>query len=137
MSDNLFQDLKDALKSFKEFLSANTAILAPAIKALKPIVPQIGDLLNKLIQLMGELKGAIQNLNVGNIADLDKVSQFTTAVTTVLETAQALLPQQGADIQKVLDAAGVVTGLPSLDEVKQEILSLIDAIVGDLNTLNS
>lgn len=134
---NLYQELKDALKSFKDFLDANTAVLAPAIKSLKPIVPQIGDLLNKLIQLMGELKTAIQNINVGAIPGLDKVSQFTTAVTTVLQTAQALLPQESGQIQQVIEAAGVVTGLPSLDQVKQDILDLLTAIVGDLNTLNS
>jgi hypothetical protein len=134
---NLFQELKDALTSFKSFLDTNTAIIKPAIAALKPIVPQIGDLLNKLIALMNDLKTAIQNINVGAIPGLDKVSQFTSAVKTVLQTAQALLPQESGQIQQVLDAANVVTGLPSLDQVKQEILDLLTAIIGDLTTLNS
>jgi hypothetical protein len=30
----------------------------------------------------------------------------------------------------------VVSGLPSLDTVKQDILKLIDGIIGDLNSLN-
>lgn len=134
---DLFQELKDALTSFKGFLDTNTATIKPTIAALKPIVPQIGDLLTKLITLMGQLKTAIQNINVGAIPGLDKVSQFTTAVTTVLHTAQALLPQESGDIQQVLDAASVVTGLPSVDQVKQEILDLLTAIIADLTTLNS
>jgi hypothetical protein len=134
---NLFQELKDALTSFKSFLDTNTTIIKPAIVALKPIVPQIGDLLTKLITLMGQLKTAIQNINVGTIPGLNKVSEFTTAITTVLHTAQALLPQQSGDIQQVLDAASVVTGLPSVDQIKAEILGLLDAIITDLTTLNS
>jgi hypothetical protein len=137
MADNLFQELKDALTQFKTFLSANAATIKPVIAALKPLVPQIGELLSKLIELMNKLKTTIQNLNIGAIQGLDKVSQFTTAVTTVLHTAQALLPQQAPDIQKVLDAASVVTSLPSFDQLKAEIIALLDAIIGELNGLNS
>ena len=45
----LFQDLESALTDFKKFLADNTAILLPVVQALKPIVPQLGVLLNNLI----------------------------------------------------------------------------------------
>ncbi|MGB9366936.1 MAG: hypothetical protein WCE79_13085 [Xanthobacteraceae bacterium] len=137
MAENLFQELKDALAQFKTFLHDNATTIKPVIVALKPLVPQIGELLNKLIELMNKLKTTIQNLNVGAIPGLDKVSQFTTAVTTVLHTAQALLPQQAPDIQKVLDAASVVTSLPSFDQLKAEIITLLNDIIGELTNLNS
>jgi hypothetical protein len=139
MSDtsNLYQQLKDALTQFKQFLDTNTATLKPAIAALKPIVPQVGDLLSKLIDLMGQLKTAVTNINVGAVPGLAQISQFTSSATTLLQTAEALLPSQKSAIDDVLSVANVVTGLPSFDTLKQDILDLLTAIVGDLNTLNS
>jgi hypothetical protein len=134
---NLYQDVKDALTQFKQFLDSSTAELKPAIAALKPIVPQIGDLLAKLIDLMGQLKTAISNLDVNNIPGLAQVSQFTSGITSLLTTAEALLPQEKPAIDEVLGAANVITGLPSLSTIKQDILDLLDAIVGDLNALNA
>lgn len=134
---NLYQQVKDALTTFKSFLDSSTATLKPAIAALKSIVPQISDLLTKLIILMGELKTAISNIDLSHIPGLDQVTKFTSSITTLLQTAEALLPDQKADIDSVLSAASVVTSLPSLDTIKQDILNLIDGIVSDLNSLNS
>jgi hypothetical protein len=92
-------------------------------------------LIDKLITLMGQLKTEIQNLDVGAIPGLDKVSAFTNGIKTLLTTAANLLPDQKADIEEVLGVVNVVSGLPTLDTVKADILALIDAIVADLNTL--
>jgi hypothetical protein len=132
---NLYGDLKNALNDFKTFLDANTATIAPAIKALESVVPQVSDLVSKLTDLMGKMKTEIQNLNVAGIPGIDQVSKFTNAITTVLTTAKSLLPDQATAIQDVLDVTNVVTGLPTLDTVKADILNLIDAIVADLNKL--
>jgi hypothetical protein len=136
-SSNLYQEVKDAMTTFKKFLDDNTAALKPAIAALKPIVPQIGDLLTKLIGLMGELKTAITNIDVTNVPGLSQVSAFTSGIVALLQTAESLLPQEKAAIDDVLGAASVVTSLPSLSTVKQDILNLIDGIVSDLKSLNS
>jgi hypothetical protein len=132
---NLYKDLENALNDFKTFLDSNTATIAPAIKALEAVVPQISDLVTKLVDLMGKMKTEITNLNVTGIAGLDQVSKFTNAITTVLTTAKSLLPDQATTIQDVLDVTNVVTGLPSLDTVKQDIIKLIDGIVADLGQL--
>lgn len=95
---NLYVELKNALTDFKTFLDANTATIAPAIKALELVVPQVSDLVSKLTDLMGKMKTEIQNLNVGGIAGIDQVSKFTEAITTVLTTAQNLLPDQAPAI---------------------------------------
>jgi ABC-type transporter Mla subunit MlaD len=134
---NLYQELKDALSQFKSFIDTNSATLKPAITALKPIVPQIGDLLTKLIDLMNQLKTTISGINVGAIPGLSQVSQFTGTVKTLLTTAEALLPQQKTAIDEVVAATDVVTGLPSLDTVKQDILNLLTGIINDLTALNS
>lgn len=136
---NIYQEVKDAMATFKKFLDDNTPVLKPAIAALKPIVPQIGDLLTKLIDLMGQLKTAINNIDLSTIGGdaLGKISAFTAAVTGLLKAAESLLPQQKDAIESVLGAASVVTGLPSLDTVKQDILNLIDGIIADLTQLNS
>jgi hypothetical protein len=134
---NLYQELKDALQEFKDFLDTNVPVIKPAIQALSSMIPQITELLDKLIGLMGDLRNEINNLNVGAIPGLDKVSQFTASVRTLLETSKNLLPNEADTIDDVLAVVNVVTGLPTLDAVKADILTLIDQIVGHLNSLKS
>jgi hypothetical protein len=134
---NLYQDLKNALNDFKTFLDTNVPTIKPAIQALKAIVPQIGTLLTSLIDLMGKLKTEIQSINVGAIPGLDKVAAFTASAKTLLTTAEGLLPADKPAIDQVLSAIDVVAGLPTLDTVKADILTMIDAIVAQLNSLNA
>jgi phage-related protein len=133
---NLFDELKAALTTFKDFLHNNVATIKPAVQALKAVVPQISELLSKLIDLMGKLKTEINKLNPGAIPGLGQVSQFTAGITTLLTTAKNLLPNEAGAIDEVLAVTSVVSSLPSLDAVKAEILALIDAITADLNQLN-
>lgn len=136
-AQNLFEELKAALTSFKQFLDANVATIKPAIQALKSIVPQITELITKLIDLMGKLKTEINNLNPGVVGDgLTKVTEFTNAIKTLLTTAKDLLPNEAGTIDDVLGVVNVVSSLPSLDAVKAEIIALIDSIVANLNQLN-
>jgi hypothetical protein len=134
---SLFEDLKNALKDFKEFLDQNVSTIATAISALKSLVPQITELLDKLVDLMGKLKTEINNLNVSAIPGLAEASEFTDKMKNFLNAMKTLLPEETDSIDDVLEVANLVTGLPSLDEIKTEILSLIDAIVGHLNTLKN
>ena len=133
--DNLFEQLKSVLQDFKDFLDTNVPTIKPAIQALASLVPQIVDLLDLLIGLMNDLKTEVQNLDVSGIPGLDQVSQFTGQITTFLDTTKDLLPDQAATIEEIRSVANVVTGLPSLDEIKTEILALIDAITAHLNSL--
>ena len=64
---NLYADLKTALTDFKTFLDTNLTTIKPAISALKSIVPQVGDVIVKLIALMGKLKAEISSLNVPRV----------------------------------------------------------------------
>jgi hypothetical protein len=134
---NVYQELKTVLQDLKTFLDQNVPIIKPAINALSSIVPQINDLINELVALLGKLKTEIQNLNVGAIPGLDKVAGFTTAVKTLLETTKKLLPNEAGTIESVMAAADVVTGLPTVDQLKTELTTLIDAIVTHLNSLKS
>ena len=135
---SLFDDLKAALTTFKQFLDTNTATLKPAITALKAVVPQVGDLLTKLIGLMDQLKTEINNLNAGAVgAGLATATQFVSSAKALLDTAKNLLPNDAATIDQILAVVNVVASLPSLDAVKTEILGLIDAIKTDLTTLNA
>jgi len=138
MSDttsNLYQELKDALTTFKQFLDSTAATLKPAIATLASIVPQVGDLLTKLITLMGQLKDAINNIDLGAVQGLSQISQFTSSATTLLQTAESLLPAQKNAIDDVLSVANVVTSLPSFSTLKQDILDLLTGIINDLNSL--
>jgi ABC-type transporter Mla subunit MlaD len=137
MADNLFDELKDALQEFKDFLDDNVATIKPAVNALADLIPQVNDLINELVNLMNTLKTEIQNLDVSGIPGLSEVSEFTSKTTSLLTAAKNLLPDAADEIDQVLGIAEVVTGLPSLDEVKAEIISLLDAIIAHLNSLKA
>jgi len=135
---NLFEDLRNALKDFKGFLDQNVPLIKPAIQSLKSIVPQITELIDKLITLMGELKTEIQKLlSSGPIQNLDKITQFTAGITTLLTTAKTVVPAEAATIDDVLKVAQLAGSLPTIGQLKDEINSLIDAIVAHLNSLKS
>jgi hypothetical protein len=134
---NLFDDLKKSLQDLKDFLAAKKAVIKPAISALKGLGLPIGDLLSQLITLLGKLKTEISNLDVSQVPGLADVSTFTGSVRSMLEAAKKLLPDESGDIDQVLGIADVVTSLPSLDQLKQEIIDLITAIVTDLQDLNA
>ncbi len=132
---NLFEQLKEVLQDFKDFLDENVPTIRPAIRSLAALIPQIGDLIDLLVGLMNDLKNEVQNLDISGIDNLDKVSEFTTRVGTFLDTTKDLLPDQADTIDEIRSVANVVTGLPSLDELKAEIIALIDAIIAHLNSL--
>jgi hypothetical protein len=134
---NLFEELKDVLQDFKDFLDTNVPVIKPAIQALASLIPQVTELIDKLVDLMNKLKTEVENLDVGAIPGLAEASEFTTKVKAFLEAAKTLLPDEADTIDDVLGVADVVTSLPSLDEVKTEILALIAAIVAHLNSLKA
>ena len=68
---------------------------------------------------------------------LDTVSSLTKNATTVLTTAESLLPNEKDSIDKVLAAINVVSDLPSFNTLKKDIEDLIDAIIALLKAINS
>ncbi len=138
MAQNLFEELKEVLAEFKQFLDDNIDTIRPAIQAIAGLIPQVNELIDKLIDLMGKLKTEIQNLDLGSVAGvLGDAVEFTSRVTAFLEAAKSLLPDEADEIDEVLGIAEVVAGLPSFDAVKTEIIALVDAIVVHLNSLKA
>jgi uncharacterized protein Yka (UPF0111/DUF47 family) len=135
MADNLFQELKDVLEEFKTFLDDNVPTIRPAIQAIAGLIPQVTELLDKLIDLMNKLKAEINSLDVNAIPGLDEATQFVDRIKAFLAAAKNLLPEEAGTIDDVLSVADVVGSLSGLDDVKQDILDLIDAIVAHLNSL--
>ena len=132
---NLFEQLKEVLADFKSFLDDNVATIKPAIQAIAALVPQITELIDLLVDLLAKLKTELQNLDVGTIPGLGEVAQFTAMIPTFLDAAKKILPSEASSIDSIADVASVVTGLPSVDAVKAELISLIDAITAHLNSL--
>jgi phage-related protein len=134
---NLFDQLKDVLQDFKTFLDSNVPTIKPAIQAIASLIPQVTELIDKLVGLMNSLKTEINKLDVNAIPGLAEASNFTSKIKTLLDAAENLLPDQKSTIDDVRSVADVVTGLPSLDAVKAEIIALIDAINVHLNSLKA
>jgi hypothetical protein len=135
MPGNLYEDLRNALRDFKQFMDANVGTIKPAYQAIVNVVPRLESLVDELNDLLNRVKTEIQNLNVSAIPGLDQVSSFTEQVGTFLDSARTLLPSESATIDEISSALDVVGGLPSVDEVKGEIISLIDAVRGHLTGL--
>lgn len=136
-TSDLFRDLRNALSNLKAILDANGAGLKTTIQTLKTVLPQVGDLLNQLISLMNSLKTDIQNLDVSNVTGLPQLASFATSAQTVLQDSEDLLFDRKDDVDQVLGVLSILESLPSLVSVRQDILTLIDGIVADLNTLSA
>jgi len=134
---NLFEELKDALTKFQTFLDANVGTIKPAVQSLKAIVPQVGDLITKLIDLMGKLRDEIDKINPGTVQGLTTVTEFANNIKTLLDTSKGLLPNEAAKIDGMLQVVDVVSSLPSLDALKDTVKQLINGIVTDLTKLNA
>jgi ABC-type transporter Mla subunit MlaD len=133
---NLFQELRDVLQDFKDFLDENVPTIQPAIQALASLIPQIVELIDLLVGLLDQLKTEVENLDVSAIPGLSEVSEFTGKINGLVEAARALLPDDAEeDLEEVLEVASVVGSLPSLDQVRGEIVTLIDAVVAHLQSL--
>jgi len=133
--NNLFQELNDILQEFKTFLDQNVPTIKPAIQAIASLVPQVTDLIDKLVDLMQKLKAEIEKLDTSAIPGLSEATEFVDKVKGFLGAAKNLLPDEADTIDDVLGVADVVGSLSGLDEVKQQILDCIDAIVAHLNSL--
>lgn len=133
--ENLFEQLKAVLADFKSFLDDNVPTIKPAIQAIASLVPQVNELIDLLVDLLGKLRTELENLDVAAIPGLAEVAEFTGMIPALLDAAKKLLPAETASIEAIGDVADVVTGLPGVDAVKAEILTLIAAIVAHLNSL--
>lgn len=137
MAENLYQDLKDALQTFRDFLNPErVGLITEVYKALRGSIRQVEELLTKLIDLLGQVKTQIQNIDV-NIPGLSEMSGFVQSTRAFLQTTRKLLPEQAESIDAVLTATDVIGSLPSLDQVKTEVINLIDEIVGILTGIKN
>jgi hypothetical protein len=139
--DNLYERLQLELEKFKKFLDDNVPTIKPAVIAIASVVPQINELIDKLINLMEALGREIQEMDLGAVGGhLATVTDFTNSIKTVAEVARDILPD-GAD--DVLSVVNVVGSLPSLDDVKAAVLGLIGdattdgSIIFHLNSLKA
>lgn len=133
----LFEELKDVLTEFKKFLDDNVATIKPAIQQIANLIPQVKDLITDLADLLGKLRTAINDLDVSHIPGVAAVSGFTAQIPALLDAAKKLLPGETAAITAISEVTAVVTGLPSVEEVKTELLSLLDAVIADINSLKA
>ena len=133
----LFEDLKTALTDFKKFIDENFDTIKSAIIALRSIFSEVSDLLTMLVELLTKIKAEVDKLASTPIPGMDKVTNFTNGVKTLLETAEKLLPDEKSAIDEVKRVADVVTSIPSLADIQAEIDGLIDYIIGRLNELNA
>ena len=133
----IYEELRDVLKDFNEFLQAKINVIKPPIQALAQTVPQVNDLIDKPIGLLAKLKTEIQAIDIGPLGNIDEALGFAAKVKGFLESAKALLPDEAAEIDRAINAADVVAGLPTFGDIKNEIIQLIDGIAALLAQLKA
>ena len=133
----IYEELRDVLKDFNDFLQAKIDDIKPPIQALAQAVPQVNDLIDKPIGLLAKLKTEIQAIDIGPLGNIDEALGFASKIKGFLESAKSLLPDEADEIDRVINAANVVAGLPSFGDIKNEIIQLIDNIAALLAQLKA
>ena len=130
MPSNVYQDVHDALLTFEGFLNDPGTFTAvkTVVDALKPHVPQIGELLTQLIDLIGQLETEIRKL------DMTQVSGLTDNVNGLLTSAGAILTGQASEIGTL---QGIVAEVAEFIPLVTKIIGFITTIKGKLELLNA
>lgn len=137
MAVNVYDELKNALTQVKEILDQGIAVIKPAVKTLAGAVPQINELLTKLVGLLDQLKVEINKLDASAIP-VDKVLPFIDGVKTLLDKSRNILPaDQGSNIDTALEVVTVIKSIPTPEQIKAEVISLLDAVKNHIASLRA
>lgn len=134
-SGALYHELRDSLQGVKQFLDGNTQALKPGMGALFAAVPHTRHLLDNLIYLLNGFKANVQQLDSDQMSGVHEMTRFAVQLDDFLETAHDFLPDDSTAVRDVQRTARVLTSLSRLNEVKGELLFLVDGIVGHLYEL--
>jgi phage-related protein len=131
MSDNVYQDIRDAVTDFEGFLKNKPIFdaIKTVVDSLKPHVPLIGQLLDQLIDLIEQLETKIGEVNVGGA--INQVPALAQQITGLLGSAGSLLDEDAVStLQGVVDQVALYAPLVT------EILASITTIKDKLTELN-
>ena len=134
---NLYEDLRDELQKFDTFLDEKADTIRPAVQALIAQIPQLGEVIDLLVGLMNDISSEIANLDLGGFEDvLGDVTEFTEQISNFLTASGPLLGEEASGpVGQIEDLLTVVGSLPSFDQVKDEIIQLVESIVENLESL--
>jgi hypothetical protein len=133
MADNLFVKLEETLLEFKTFLKDKGPLIINVIKALRALIPeQIDPLIDGLIRLLKDLAVEVGKLKV--FPEIDDSLVFAAKVKNLVDASKALLPDS-EELKKVSEAVDVIASLPSIEETRENIISLIGEIILALEEL--
>lgn len=135
MAVNVYDELKNALVQVNSILEQGTDIIKPAVHALAAVVPQINELLDKVLDLLGRLKVEINKLDVSAIP-VDKVLPFLDGLASLLESSRNVLPADSKDtIDTASDVINVIKTIPTPEQIKAEVVGLLDSVSGHITEL--
>jgi hypothetical protein len=130
-ADSVYQELKTELTDLKGFLDTETPKIKPVYGTLRSLIPQIDDLLDKLISLMGDIKTAITALQkaITTLPILSDITTLTQKITAFLQTVITVVPSQSDAINTVL---GIAKGIGDLPQQGQQIFTDINGLLDDI-----
>jgi methyl-accepting chemotaxis protein len=130
MANNIYEQLRDALKEFKEFLEKDNGEIKGVLSQVVSNFPPLGGLIKSLLDLLDDLKAEIADL-ADNLEDIDKARSFAKTAQKVVEAGKELLTDSPV-VETVLDVVKVINDIPSLADVQTEIDETIGLIKGHL-----
>lgn len=136
--ENVLEQLKTALTDLKQFLTDHQAELTQLVKTAAQLFPPIIQAIDTLIGLLNKLKDEITNLDLGQVqAGLDQVQGFVSITGTLLEAVKKFRPDLADEVAPAEDALNAVGQLPSLGQLKTDLINAINDVVNVLNQLKS
>jgi ABC-type transporter Mla subunit MlaD len=133
----IYQELRDSLAEFHQFLADQATTVGPAIRALAGIVPQINDLIDKPIDLLNKLKVEIDKISQLVPAQAQQALEYAQQIKSFVEALRAMLPNESDAIEEVANVADILAGLPTFGQLKEEIKTLINNIITLLQGMKS
>jgi len=137
MEQNVYFELRETVRGFGDFLDNNTQNVKSGIHTVASIMPQTQHLADSLIYLMENLRNTISTIDTGSIMHLQELSTFGDKVNMILQSAKELLPNEPNAIDDVKRTTHVLSDLPTLGNIKGEIIGSLDGILGHLHELKS
>jgi hypothetical protein len=137
MEQNVYYQMRDTVIGLRDFLDDNAQNVKSGIHTVASIMPQMQHLVDSLIYLMENLRDTIKTIDAGTIPHLHELSTFGAKVNLLLNGAMQLLPNEPHTIDDAERTVRVLSDLPTLGEIKDEILGPLDGIISRLYELKS
>jgi ABC-type transporter Mla subunit MlaD len=136
MPENPFQQLRDLLAELNAYLQTLPVEVKDLIRAAGGLVSQLVELIDLIIGLLRQVQEEIRAIDL-TAPGLTEASDFAGRVVDLVRATRPFLSADaGQTVDDIVTKAQVLGNLSgNLNTLRDDILGLIDTIVGELESL--